>query len=160
MKGNFVMKLMRFQRPELWNWSAFDQISNLRDEINRIFESPSGPGNGSEVFNTWAPAVDLYEDHDNLIVKAELPGFKKEDLDISLHEGNLTISGERKQEQSYDEAAASRSERFFGRFQRTVSLPKTVQASAIKANYKDGILTVTLPKTEEAKPKQIQVQVN
>ena len=154
------MKLMRFQRPDLWNWPAFDQITNLREEINRLFESPTGSGNGSEVFNTWAPAVDLYEDHDNLIVKAELPGFKKENLDISLHEGNLTISGERKQEQACEEAATSRSERFFGRFQRTVSLPKSVKPNAIKASYKDGILTVTLPKTEDAKPKQIEVQVN
>jgi len=160
VKGNFIMKLMRFQRPDLWNWSAFDQITNLREEINRLFESPTNSGNGSEVFNTWAPAVDLYEDHDNLIVKAELPGFKKEDLDISLHEGNLTISGERAQEKNHAEAATSRSERFFGRFQRTVTLPKSVQPNAIKASYKDGILTVSLPKTEEAKPKQIEVQVN
>jgi HSP20 family protein len=152
------MKLMRFQRPHLANWSPLDQFESLRHEINRLFDNPVGEL-GSEVFNTWAPAVDLYEDKDNLVVTAELPGLKKDEIDISLHEGNLTIAGERKTEKQYGEKETQRSERFFGRFQRTIGLPKAVNANEVKAAYKDGVLTITLPKSEEAKPKQIEVSV-
>jgi HSP20 family protein len=86
--------------------------------------------------------------------------MKKEDIDVTLHDGALTISGERKSDEKFDDAQVYRSERFVGRFQRTISLPASVAADKIKAQYKDGVLTVTLPKTEEAKPKQINVQVN
>ena len=152
------MKLMRWQRPETSNWAPWDQWMNLRDEINRLFEAPFGDvGNESEFFG-WAPALDLYEDKDNLLVKAELPGMKKEDIDISLHQGSLIISGERKEETSDGEGENSRSERFFGRFQRALKLPKPVDANNVTASYKDGILTVKLPKTEESKPKQITVK--
>ena len=149
---------MRFQRPDLFDWSGFNQLTNLRDEINRLFESP-GPGNGgSDVFNTWAPALDVYEDSDNLIVRAELPGLKKENIDISLHENVVTISGERKNEKKYEGSQTSRAERFFGRFTRSIKLPKTVDAAQVKASYTDGILTVTLPKAPEAKPRSIEIK--
>jgi HSP20 family protein len=151
------MKLVRFQRPDLWNWSAFDQLTNIRDEINRLFESPRENG-GSGAFNTWAPALDVFEDNDNLIVRAELPGMKKEDIDISLHDNIITVSGERKNEKKYEGGKTSREERFFGRFTRSITLPKQVDSSRVKASYKDGLLTVTLPKAEEAKPRQIQIQ--
>jgi HSP20 family protein len=151
------MKLARFQRPETWNWSAFDELTNIRDEINRLFESPYENGN-SDVLNTWAPALDVYEDNENVIVRAELPGMKKEDIDISLHDNVITVSGERKNEKKYDGAKTSREERFFGRFTRSISLPKQVNGGGVKASYKDGLLTVTLPKAEEAKPRQIQIQ--
>ncbi|MBI4324353.1 MAG: Hsp20/alpha crystallin family protein [Chloroflexi bacterium] len=153
------MKLTRFQRPNLW--PAFDPLTNLRDEINRLFDAPFGElTHSSEVFNVWGPALDLYEDKDHLIVKAELPGMKKEEIDISLHDGTLTIAGERKPEGKYADAEISRSERFFGRFQRTVNLPLLVESSKAKATYQDGILTVTLPKAEAAKPKQIEVKAS
>ena len=85
--------------------------------------------------------------------------MKKEDIDLSLHDGSLSISGEPKSEDKYKDAEIYRAERFFGRFQRTISVPAPVSADKIKAQYKDGILTVTLPKTEEAKPKHIEVKV-
>ena len=151
------MKLARFQRPDLWNWSAFDQLTNIRDEINRLFESPHENGN-SDAFNTWAPALDVYEDHDNLLVRAELPGMKKENIDISLHDNVITVSGERKNEKKYEGSKTSREERFFGRFTRSIALPKQVDSDRVKATYTDGVLTVTLPKAEEAKPRQIKVQ--
>ena len=151
------MKLARFQRPDLWNWSTFDQLTNIRDEINRLFESPLENG-GSSVFNSWAPALDVYEDNENVIVRAELPGMKKEDIDISLHDNVITVSGERKNEKKYEGGRTSREERFFGRFTRSITLPKQVNANGVKASYKDGLLTVTLPKAEEAKPRQIQIQ--
>lgn len=104
--------------------------------------------------------MDVYEDKDNLYVRAELPGMKREDIDLSMHEGSLSISGERKSEENFKNSELYRAERFFGRFQRTVTLPTTVAVDKVKATYKDGILTVTLPKAEEAKPKQISVSVS
>ncbi len=155
------MKLIRRQNSDLWNWSPVEQLSTLREEINRLFDSPFGElTRRMELFNGWAPALDLFEDKDNLVVKAELPGLKREEIDISVHDGTLTISGERKYEQNAKDSEPYRAERFFGRFHRTLALPKPVQTDKAKANYKDGILTVTLPKTEEAKPKQIQVNVS
>jgi len=152
------MRLMRWQRPELATWGPFEQLSNLREEINRLFDVPDG-GRESEFFG-WAPALDLYENKDSLVVKAELPGMKKEDIEISLHDGSLIISGERKGESEGEEGETSRSERFFGRFQRALELPKPVDPNQVKACYKDGVLTVTLPKTEESKPKQITVNAD
>jgi HSP20 family protein len=131
---------------------------NLRDEINRLFETPFGDAGSESEFFGWAPALDLYEDKDNLVVKAELPGMKKEDIEISLHQGSLIISGERKEETKEGQGENSRSERFFGRFQRSLELPKPVDPNKVTASYKDGLLTVTLPKTEESKPKQITVK--
>lgn len=154
------MNLIRLHRPNLWPNPTLDPLVTLRNEINRLFESPLGEFNHeTEFFNRWTPALDLYEDKDNFLVRVELPGMDKRDINISLHEGILTISGERKSEQT-SEGTVSRSERFLGRFQRTLSLPKAVEPNGVKANYKDGILTVTLPKTEESKPKQIEVKFN
>jgi HSP20 family protein len=152
------MRLTRFQRPDLWNWSGFNQLTSLRDEINDLFESTFTNGNGSDVFNSWAPALDVYEDNDNLIVRAEVPGMKKDDINISLHDNVLTVSGERRNEKKYEGSQTSREERFFGRFTRSVALQKQVDSNRVKAAYRDGILTITLPKAEEAKPRQITVQ--
>ena len=156
------MKVIRRPRLDLWNWSPADQLTSLRDNINRLFELPFGDWShdAGELFNGWAPALDLYEDKDNFTVKAELPGMRREDIDISCHDGALTISGERKFEEKSEESEMYRSERFFGRFHRTLTLPKPVLSEKARATYKDGILTVVLPKTEEAKPKQIEVSIN
>jgi HSP20 family protein len=138
-----------------------DRLTNLRDEINRLFDAPFGEfGRESEVFTGWSPALDVYEDKDSIMVKVELPGMKKEQIELSLHENTLTISGERKAERAENSGDASRSERFLGRFQRTVTLPKPVDPNKVNARYKDGILTVTLSKTEESKPRQIEVKVH
>ena len=149
------MTLTRWQRPD---WDSVRQLSSsLREEIDRLFGAPLGWfENGSQPFSSgWLPAVDVYEDKDNVFVRAELPGMKKDEIDISLHEGVLTLSGERKPE--YDKAEAHRVERFAGRFQRSISLPSPVDAAKVRATYKDGILAITLPKAEEAKPKQIAI---
>lgn len=154
------MNLTRWQRPELANWPGFGRLSDLRNEIDRLFEVPLGElARTSQLLSGWTPALDIHEDKDNLIVKVELPGMKKEDIEVSLHDGSLSISGERKGEEKFKDAEVYRAERFFGRFQRTVTLPTPVAADKVKAQYKDGILTVTLPKTEEAKPKQIDVNI-
>jgi HSP20 family protein len=112
------------------------------------------------LFNGWSPALDIFQDKDNVVVKVELPGIKKEEISISMHEGMLTISGERKLEEETKEGETYRRERFHGKFHRSLALPTPVDANKVKAAYKDGILTVTLPKAEEAKPKQIEVSVS
>ena len=154
------MKLTRWQSPTVTNWPSIGRLSDLREEIDRLFEMPlAGVAGTSPWMSGWTPALDVYEDKDQFVVKAEVPGMKKEDIEVSLHEGSLTVSGERKSEHETDEAGVYRSERFFGRFQRTVDLPTGVDPSRVKADYRDGILTITLPKAEEAKPKKISVNV-
>ena len=155
------MNIIKWQRPQLANWPSFGRLSDLRDEIDRLFESPLHQlTRASQRLSDWTPALDVYEERDYFTVKMELPGMKKEDIEVSFHEGSLSISGERKTETKHEETEVYRSERFFGRFQRTVSLPSTVDPAKVKASYKDGILSITLPKTEAAKPKHIDVTVN
>jgi HSP20 family protein len=155
------MNIVKWQRPTLTTWPGFGRLSDLRDEIDRLFESPLGElTRTSQLLSGWTPALDVYEDKDNFTVKAELPGMKKEEIEVSLHDGCLSISGERKTESKHEDAELFRAERFFGRFQRSVSLPSTVAADKVNAAYKDGVLTITLPKTEEAKPRRIDVSVN
>jgi HSP20 family protein len=145
----------------LATWPSFGRLSDLRYEIDRLFESPlSELTRTSPLLSGWTPALDVFEDKDNFTVKAELPGMKKEDIEVTLHDDSLSISGERQSETKHEDAEIYRAERFFGRFQRTVTLPTAVAADKVKAAYKDGVLTITLPKTEEAKPKQIDVSVN
>jgi len=153
--------LTRWQRPELATWPTFGRLSNLREEIDRLFEAPLAEwARSSQLLSGWSPALDVYEDKDNFVVKAELPGMKREEIEVSLQDGGLSISGERKSEEKYEEGEVYRAERFFGKFQRTVTLHTPVAVDKVKAQYKDGILTITLPKTEEAKPKQIDVNVS
>ena len=153
--------LIRWNRPEMAAWPGFGRLTDLRDEIDRLFDSPLAElARTSQILSGWTPALDWYEDKENFVVKVELPGMKREDIEVSLHEGSLSLSGERKSEEKYADAEVYRTERFFGRFQRTVTLPTPVAAEKVKAAYKDGVLTITLPKTEEAKPKQIEVNVS
>ncbi|MDQ3546128.1 MAG: Hsp20/alpha crystallin family protein [Verrucomicrobiota bacterium] len=141
-------------------WRSMDRWAGLRDEMNSLFELPS-LGNfarETQLFSGWTPALDLYQNNDNVVAVVELPGMRKEDIDISLHDGMLTIAGER-QGPSRDNEKAERTERFTGKFRRSVSLPTRVDAGKVSATYKDGILTVTLPKAEEAKPKKVEVTI-
>src|SRR6184192_754397 len=152
------MSLIRYQIPELTAWPSFDRWSNLRDDLNTLFELPfwSNFGRQGQLFSGWSPALDVYQNNDNVIAVVELPGMRKEDIGISLHDGTLTISGERKRESRGGEKA-ERTERYVGAFRRSIALPTRVDASKVSATYKDGILKMTLPKAEAAKPKQIQV---
>jgi len=155
------MSLIRYQSPEMTSWPTFGRLSNLRDELDTLFELPfwSNVGRQTQLFSGWTPALDLYQNNDNVIAVIELPGMRKEDIEISLHDGMLTIAGERRTE-TQDGEKAERSERYVGKFRRSITLPTRVDANKVSATYKDGILTVTLPKAEEAKPKQIQVSVS
>jgi len=155
------MSLIRYQMPEMSAWPSFDRWASLRDEMSNLLELPfwANTGRQAQLFSGWAPALDLYQNNDNVVAVVELPGMRKEDIEISLHDGTLTISGERTSGGSNGETA-ERSERFSGKFRRSISLPTRVDSGKVSATYKDGILTVTLPKAEEAKPKQIKVNVD
>lgn len=130
-------------------------LLRLRDRLNQFFDVPTWD---QDFFEGWMPAVDIREDKDKLTVKAELPGMKKEDINVSLHENNLILSGERRCEETQKEGEFYRSECYYGKFQRSILLPTSVDSSKIDASYNDGILRVTLPKSEQAKRKQIQVK--
>ncbi len=131
-------------------------LSRLRDQLDQMFGEPDF--SLADLWGgTWTPPVDVLEGKDKLTVKAELPGFKREELDVSLHENNLIISGERKSEEERKEGEFYRSERFYGKFHRSIALPFTVNSDNVEATYRDGVLTITLPKSEQAKAKQIQV---
>ncbi len=142
-------------------WSPFRQLTRLHDQIDRLFEEPFGGllGPSDKLFEGWSPAVDVCEDKDNVFVKAELPGMKKEDIDVSVTDDMLSIAGERKEESESKDAGTYRSERYFGRFQRSIPLPMSVKSDQIHAEYKDGVLKITCPKTEEAKQKSIDIKV-
>jgi HSP20 family protein len=153
--------LTRWQRADASVWPTVGRLFGLRDELDRLFDSGLNElTGGSQLLSLWNPAVDVYQDKENVYVKAEVPGLKKEDVEVSLHDGILSISGERKADTTRKDAETYRSERFVGRFQRSFTLPSLVKADAVKAQYRDGILTITLPKAEEAKPKQIEIKVN
>ena len=149
------MNLISHRTPELYNPLCFDRFALLRNELSRLFDNSS---TSPEV--AWSPALDVHADKDRYFVSLELPGLKKEDIKISLHEGVLTVAGERKDDRVVKDGETFRSERFFGKFERGVKLLAAVDSAKITASYKDGILMVELPKAEEAKPKEIAVSVS
>ena len=136
------MSIIRYQTPDTSLWRSMDRWANLRDELNGLFEAPLWPNTGrqTQLFNGWTPAMDVYQTTDDIVATVELPGMRKEDIEISLHDGMLTIGGERKEEKAEGEKA-SRSERFVGKFRRSISLPTRVDSNKVSATYRDGILT-------------------
>ncbi len=137
------MSYLRYQYPTLASWPTFNRLLDL---ATRDIAAPAG----------WLPALDLYEDENQYVATVELPGFKAAEISIDLQNGVLTLSGERKAEAS----GAFRNERPTGKFSRRVELPHRVDAQNVKADYKDGVLTVTLPKAEDAKPRKINISLN
>ena len=154
------MSLIRYQTPSSVMWPSLNRWASLRDDLDTLLELPfmTSGGRQTQLFSGWTPALDLYQNNDNVVAIVELPGMRKEEIEISLQDGMLTIAGERKAESGQEKGA--RTERFTGKFRRTITMPTRVDANKVTATYKDGILTVTLPKAEEAKPKQIQVNVS
>lgn len=151
------MKLIRI-KPEVNHWSPFDRMASFRDLLDSAFQLAAS-GEVAASRREWAPLIDVYEDADKVTVRFELAGMKKEDFDISLHDDNLTVSGDRKLEERAGEGESFRSERFHGSFSRTLQLPAQVQPDRVEATYTDGILEIQLPKAEEAKPRRIEVSV-
>lgn len=146
------MKLTKYDHPNLAVWSPLNRLSSVRDVFDNFWNELPAP-------TLWAPALDLREDEDGVTVNVELPGMKREDFEISLQDGNLRIAGEKKSSTEQKEGSTYRSERFYGRFERALTLPVEVDGSKVTASYRDGVLTVSLPKAEQAKPKKIDVAV-
>jgi HSP20 family protein len=140
--------------------TSFRGTSTLQDQINRLFNDAfERTGQQESNLTTWAPAVDIYENEHELVVKADLPDVDSKDLDICVEDNILSIRGERKFEKKVNEDNYLRVERAYGSFSRSFSLANTVNPDGIKADYQDGVLTLNIPKREEAKPKQIKVNV-
>ncbi len=137
----------------------FRGISTLQDQFNRLFNESLRNHSEESALTTWAPAVDIYETPNELVVKADLPDVNEKDIDVRVENNLLTIRGERKFEKSVSEENFLRVERTYGSFSRSFSLPNTLNAEAIAADYKNGVLTITLPKREETKPRQVKVTV-
>jgi HSP20 family protein len=140
----------------------FSELRNFQDDFNRIFSSTLPRiFNGEEglLGGNWAPNVDIYEDQNTITLEADLPGLKPGDFNISIENYRLTLSGERKFEKEKNGDNWRRVERSYGSFTRAFSLPSTVNVDAVNAEFKDGVLRVTLPKKEEVKARQIQVAV-
>src|SRR6201987_758688 len=140
-------------------WDSFRGTSP-DSQLNRLFSDFFGRATQEQNLTAWAPAVDIYETEHELVVKADLPDVKPAELDIRVENNILTIRGERRFEKKVDEKNYLRVERTYGSFSRSFSLANTVNSEAIKADYKNGVLTLTVPKREEAKPKQIKVTVD
>ena len=135
-------------------FSGFEPFPGLRafeDTMNRLFTEPNN--------RPWVPPVDIRETENELVVKADIPDVKFEDIDVRLENGTLTVAGERKFEEKKEDGGCHRFERSYGKFERVFTLPDTVNPEAVKADYKNGTLTITLPKKEIAKPRQVKVNV-
>ncbi len=138
-------------------WDPFKDLQAIQEKIDRIFEESL---RGRDLATgLWTPAVDIYETDDAIVLEAELPGMNEKDIDVRVEDNVLTIKGERKIEQERKEENYYRMERYYGAFQRSFTLPSNVETDKIKAEYKKGILKVVMPKKEQAKPKQIKVEV-
>jgi HSP20 family protein len=144
----------------LTRWEPFRNLNSFQDQMSRFFDDAFFRGRAdNSALTVWAPAVDIYETADELVVKADLPDINEKDLDVRVENNTLTIRGERKFEKEVSEDNFLRVERAYGSFSRSFSLPNTVDTERIKANYRDGVLSVRMPKREESKPKQIKVGV-
>ena len=137
----------------------FRGFSALQDQVNRIFNETVRNQGDESALTAWAPSVDIYETPNELVVKADLPDVEEKDIDVRVENNLLTIHGERKFDKSVAEDNYLRIERTYGTFSRSFSLPNTVNPEAIRAEYKNGVLTVSLPKREESKPRQVKVNV-
>lgn len=127
------------------------------DEMTRLFDEMRSRWEGDRGMAVWSPSMNVYEKDDQIVMEAELPGMKKEDINVSVQDNVLTVSGERKEEEEVKETDFYRHERRYGSFSRSISLPSTVDTKKINASYQGGVLKVTMPKAEEAKAKRIEV---
>ncbi|PWB80804.1 MAG: molecular chaperone [Candidatus Methylomirabilota bacterium] len=144
-------------------WDPFRDVMTLQERMNRLFDQAlSRPRIDDEeglTASMWSPAVDIFETVDSIVMKAELPGVSRDHIDIQVQDNTLMLKGERKFEREVKEENYLRIERSYGAFQRAFTLPTDVQQDKIKAVFKDGVLEVTMPKAEEAKPKQVKIDV-
>jgi HSP20 family protein len=149
------MSIVRFE--------PFKDLISMQDKMNRLFEDSFLRSRDDEEISTQgtcSPVVDIYEKKDSIVLKAEIPGLDKNDFSVTIKENILTIKGEKKQENDVEKDRLHRVERTYGSFERSFTLPKTVDQEKLEAEYRNGVLVITLPKVPEAKPKQIEVSVH
>ena len=143
-------------------WEPFRELATLRDRMDRLFDQYSRGWGADEGLETslWNPPVDVYETHESIVIKADLPEVAPNEVDIAVEGNTLTVRGERKRESEINEKDYHRVERSYGTFARSFTLPATIDADKIEANFSQGVLKINLPKREESKPKQIKVKVS
>lgn len=141
-------------------YNPFSELRAMQEQMNRLLDIAWSKEQGEEMREgVWQPLVDIYEDAETVVIKAELPGMEQKDIEVKIENNTLVLRGERKHDQEIQKENYHRIERFYGTFQRSFSLPQTVDQEKVKASCDKGVLTVTLPKKEETKPKQITVEV-
>lgn len=142
-------------------WDPLRDLLSIQDRMNRLFEQTLSRSRAEErvTASTWSPAVDIYETPETIIMKADLPGLSREDIEIQIRDNTLSLRGERRFAKDVQQENYLRIERASGAFQRNFTLPATVQQDQIRATFRDGVLELTLPKAEEAKPKKIAIEV-
>lgn len=153
------MAIVRF-RPFGQAVDPFRDFGDVQTEVNRLFDSFLGrPAQANGMERVWSPAVDMYETKDELVVHAELPGLNEKEIHLSILGDVLSIRGDRQWNEDVKRESYHRGERWYGKFERTLPLPMSVQADKVTAKYREGVLTITLPKVEEVKPKDIKIDV-
>jgi HSP20 family protein len=154
------MALARFRTFSQSPDDPFRDVTDIQGQMNRLFDSFLGrPSPVAGLERTWAPAVDMYESKDELVIAAELPGLIHKDIHLSITGDMLTIRGERQRPHEVMQDSYYRAERWWGKFERTLPLPIPVETGKVKASYRDGVLTVTLPKADAIKPKEIKIDL-
>ncbi|NOS78116.1 MAG: Hsp20/alpha crystallin family protein [Nitrospira sp.] len=145
----------------LMRWDPFRELEEMSDRLNRMVTRPATRTNGKEALTVadWMPTVDISETAGEYVIQAELPEVKKDDVKVTLEEGVLTIQGQRRQEKDEKTTKYHRIERSYGTFVRSFSLPDQVNEGGVKAEFKDGVLNLHIPKSEKAKPRAIEVKV-
>jgi HSP20 family protein len=143
----------------LTRWEPFRDMLSLQDRTNRLFNDPyvrlTAP---TEAVGGWFPLVDIHEDAERIVLRAEVPGVNRDDIEVSVENGTLTLRGEKKHAKETESENAYRQERFYGFFTRSFVLPSAIDSEHINATYKDGVLEVVVPKAEEARPRKIAIQ--
>jgi HSP20 family protein len=139
-------------------WDPFRDLMSIQNEMNRLFGRTYGSEMGDTTRGSWTPALDVYETQEKFVINVELPGMSADDVDISVEDSTLTIHGERSFYKEQDEDSFHRIERRFGEFTRSLTLPATTNAEEIQASFDAGVLTIEVPKKEEAKPKRITIK--
>jgi HSP20 family protein len=144
----------------LVRYNPFSELKSIQEHMNRLFELAGGRESGEEFQEgLWQPPVDIYEDENSIIIKADLPEIDQHDIEVKIEDSTLILRGERKHEADFRKERYHRIERYYGPFQRSFALPHTVDVTRVKASCDKGVLTVNLPKKEETKPKQIKIEV-
>lgn len=153
------MSLIPYRKQSNW-LDPFSEMENLQKQMNQLFDfslSRNLFGDNTLLGGQWSPAIDVYDSKDNVLVKVDLPGLTKDEIEVSIQDNNLILKGEKRKDTEVKEENYYKTERFYGSFYRTVPLPSAVDQAKVESSYKDGVLTLELPKKEEAKPKQIPI---